>query len=84
MSTETPAWEVHSTGIHEDTTLQDGGTGIQTVHRIPYTIKSGPAAGTRHEVVVPPVMFHPEGVRQAVMEHAANIHAIASLAHDNA
>jgi hypothetical protein len=84
MSTESPEWEVNANGIHEDTTLQEGGTGIQTVHKVPYTILSGPAAGTRHEVVVAPAMFHVEGVRQAIMEHSARIHGIANLRNDDA
>lgn len=84
MSTETPAWSVIPDAAHTETVLPENGSGIVTVWKVPYTIDSGPAKGSRHSVTVPAAQFHAEGVKQAIMEHAANVHAVANLSHNGA
>jgi hypothetical protein len=75
-----PSWHVDAQGIREDTRLHPTQNGLLTEHVIPYVIDSGPAKGTRHEVRVGPPDFTGEGVRQAIVVHANNVHQIASLA----
>jgi hypothetical protein len=84
VNTETPDWHVVPNAAHPDTVLTDGPPGIETIWRVPYVIDSGPAKGARHIADVPAAMFHADGVKEAVMQHAANVHAVAQLAHKNA
>jgi hypothetical protein len=79
MDDNTPSWHVDADGMHEDTTLHPSGQGLQTRWLVPYVIDSGPAKGTRHTVAVAPADFTGEGVRQALIEHANNVHQVAQL-----
>lgn len=73
------SWEVKPDSMRSETQLADGNGGLVTRWVVPYKITGGPAKGTQHAVHLDHDDFTPDTVRQAIANHAANVHAIAGL-----
>jgi hypothetical protein len=74
-----PTWEVQGDGIHETTELIPGGIGIRTMTVVPYTITSGPAAGTGGQVLVPAGQLTPKAVADLINAKVGIWHGVAGL-----
>lgn len=73
------AYHVDAASITTETRLNGAGTGIEDVHVIPYIIDAGPARGLRRVVKVPENQFTTEGVKAAIEQDLATVHAIAGI-----
>lgn len=79
MDDDQLSWTVEPGSMRAETQLADGNGGLVNRWVVPYRITGGPARGTQHAVTVEHHDFTPDTVRQAIENHAANVHAIASL-----
>lgn len=79
-----PDWHVLGDQITQETTLGPGNSGLQTVHRVPYAIDNGPAAGAQSYVDVSPNDFTPARVQQLIETQINNLHGVAGLGQGHA
>jgi hypothetical protein len=54
-----------------DTQLSDTGTGFDKIWKVPYTVTSGPAMGTRGHVTVPAEQYDADTVHGLVQQAVA-------------
>jgi hypothetical protein len=73
------AYHVIGSAMSMEPRLNEGGTGIEDVHVIPYQIDSGPAKGHRGQVKIPHSQFSVDTARQAVESEVDVHHQVAAI-----